>query len=92
MMAQFAAWGGLMFYDAVLLAAPVAAAMLLAYVTMGLMGRVVPQINLFVVGFPLTIATSLLVVALSIGYYLNLLDALFTDMFRRVDQIIGGLG
>lgn len=91
-MTQFVAWGGLMFHDAVLLAAPIAAAMMLAYVTMGLMGRVIPQINLFVVGFPLTIAISLLVVSLSIGYYLNLLDSLFTDMFRNVDRMISGLG
>lgn len=89
---QFVAWGGLMFHDAILLAAPVTAAMMLAYVTMGLMGRVIPQINLFVVGFPLTIALSLLVVALSIGYYLDLLDSLFTDMFGNVDRIITGLG
>jgi flagellar biosynthesis protein FliR len=91
-LAQFVAWGGLMFHDAVLLAAPVTAAMMLAYVTMGLMGRVIPQINLFVVGFPLTIAASLLVVGLSIGYYLNLLDSMIFDMFRNVDRIIPGLG
>ena len=89
---QFAGWGGLMFYDAVLLAAPVTAAMMLAYITMGLMGRVVPQINLFVIGFPLTIAISLIVVALSIGYYLDLLESLFTDTFRNVERIIPGLG
>ena len=40
----------------VLMAAPVAGAMMLAYVTMGIMGRAVPQLNLFVIGFPLTIA------------------------------------
>jgi flagellar biosynthetic protein FliR len=91
-LAQFVAWGGLMFSDAVLLAAPVTAAMMLAYITMGLMGRVIPQINLFVVGFPLTIAISLIVVALSIGFYLDLLNVLFTDMFRNVDRIITGLG
>ena len=68
------------------------AAMMLAYITMGLMGRVVPQIHLFVVGFPLTIATSLLVVALTIGLYLQLLDGMFTDMFRNVDRLIDGLG
>lgn len=89
---QFVGWSGLMFHDAILLAAPVTAAMMLAYVTMGLMGRVIPQINLFVVGFPLTIATSLIVVAMSIGYYLSLLDDLFAGMFRQVDQIMTGLG
>ncbi len=92
LMGQVAAWGGLMFHDAVLMAAPVAGAMMLAYVTMGIMGRAVPQLNLFVIGFPLTIAASLLVAALSIGYYLELLDQMFIGMFRQVDRLIGGLG
>jgi len=91
-MGQVSAWGAVMFYDALLIAAPVAGAMLLAYVTLGLMGRVVPQIHLFVVGFPLTIALSLLVVAFTIGLYLQLLDGMFTDMFRNIDRMIGGLG
>ena len=92
LMAQVSAWGAVMFYDGLLIAAPVAAAMMLAYITMGLMGRVVPQIHLFVVGFPLTIATSLLVVAFTLGLYLQLLDGIFTDMFRNVDRLIDGLG
>lgn len=91
-MGQVSAWGAIMFYDALLIAAPVAAAMMLAYVTLGLMGRVVPQIHLFVVGFPLTIALSLLVVAFTIGLYLRLLDGMFTEMFRNVDRLIDGLG
>lgn len=91
-MGQVSAWAAVMFYDALLIAAPVAAAMLLAYITLGLMGRVVPQIHLFVVGFPLTIALSLLVVAFTIGLYLRLLDGMFTEMFNNVDRMIGGLG
>lgn len=91
-MGQVSAWGGLMFYDAVLLAAPVAGAMMLAYVTMGIMGRVVPQLNLFVIGFPLTIAASLFVAALSINYYRGLLDQMFVNMFRQVDGLIDKLG
>ena len=85
-------WGTEMFYDAVLIAAPMIAAMMLAYATMGLMGRVVPQIHLFVVGFPLTIATGLLVVAFSIDLYLRLLNGMFADMFRNVSTLIQGLG
>lgn len=91
-MGQVAAWASLMFYDAVLIAAPVVAAMMLAYVTMGLMGRVVPQLHLFVVGFPLTIAAGLLVVALSIGFYLSYLDGMFYEMFLNIDRLIDGLG
>ncbi|HNR29957.1 MAG TPA: flagellar biosynthetic protein FliR [Candidatus Hydrogenedentes bacterium] len=80
------------FVEGLMLAAPLAAAMLLAYVTMGLLGRVVPQIHLFVVGFPLTIATSLFLLALSIGVYLAALDGMFGRMFRNVDALIRALG
>ncbi len=85
-------WGSAMFFNAAVIAAPVAGALMLAYVTMGLMGRVVPQIHLFVVGFPLTIATALLVVSLTTGIYLKLLDGLFYEMFRNVETLINGLG
>jgi len=89
---QVAAWSSLMFYDAILIAAPVMVSMMLAYVAMGLMSRVVPQLHLFVVGFPLTIAISLLVVALSIGFYLSYLDGMFFEMFQNIDRMIDGLG
>ena len=89
---HMATWGSLMFYDGLMIAAPIVAAMLLAYVTMGLMGRVVPQIHLFVVGFPITIATALLVVGLTIDYYLIYIEGMFTGMFRNVDILIRGMG
>lgn len=85
-------WGTMMFYHGLMIAAPVVAAMLLAYMTMGLMGRVVPQIHLLVVGFPVTIATALLVVALTIDFYLAYLDGMFLGMFQNVDTLINGLG
>lgn len=84
-------WGTMMFYDAFLIAAPVSGAMMLAYVTMGLMGRVVPQIHLFVVGFPITIATALLVVAFSTSLYLQFLDGMFKEMFQSLDTAVEGL-
>ena len=65
-----------MFYNGLLIGAPVVVAMLLAYMTMGLMGRVVPQIHLFVVGFPISIATGLLVVALTVDIYVIFLEGM----------------
>jgi len=85
-------WGQAMFVDGLMIAAPVAAAMMVAYVTMGLIGRVIPQIQLFVVGFPLTIATGLIVTALSIRIYLHVLDGIFHRTFIRVDMLIRGMG
>ena len=65
--------------------------MLAAYVVMGLVGRVIPQIQLFVVGFPLTIAMSLFVVAFSVDVYLRILEGLFRDMFKNVSGMIPGM-
>lgn len=88
---EVSTWGRVMFYDGLMIAAPVAGALLLAYVTMGLLGRLVPQIHLFVVGFPLTIAMGLLLVAFSLSMYLNLLDDMFERMFLNVDTVMRGL-
>lgn len=84
-------WGDAMMLDGLIIAAPIAASMMLAYVSMGLIGRVIPQIQLFVVGFPLTIATGLLVTAMSIGIYVQILDGMFDRTFERVDMLIRGL-
>lgn len=85
-------WGRSMFIDGVMIAAPVATAMMLAYITMGLLGRVVPQIHLFVIGFPITIATGLLVTSAIIGIYLTILDGMFYRMFDDVETLIRGMG
>lgn len=88
---EVSVWGGAMFVDGLMIAAPVAAALLLAYLTMGLLGRVVPQIHLFVVGFPVTIAMGLLVTALALGVYLHVLDGMFERMFENVTILIRGM-
>jgi flagellar biosynthesis protein FliR len=86
-------WGSAMFYNGLLIAAPVAAALLLAYATMGLLGRVVPQIHLFAVGFPITIAIGLLVAALTATHtlYFAVVGRLFDEMWEDVATVVRGL-
>jgi flagellar biosynthetic protein FliR len=91
LLGEISVWGRAMFYDGLLIAAPAAGALLLAYVTMGLLGRVVPQIHLFVVGFPVTIALGLLTVAFTLTAYLHRLDAMFFRMFKNVETTIQGM-
>jgi flagellar biosynthetic protein FliR len=88
MLRDLSTMGSFMFYDGLLIAAPIAGAMMLAYLTMGIMGRVVPQIHLLVVGFPLTIALGLALVAFIIQVYLTLLNGMFNQMFRDVNGLI----
>ena len=80
--------GSIMFYDGLLISAPVAAAMLVAYMSMGLLGRVVPQIQLFAVGFPITIAAGLFLVAMVMGVYITVLEGMFARMFDDVSEIM----
>ena len=83
--------GSVMFYDGLIIAGPVAGAMMLAYVTMGIVGRLVPQINLFVVGFPITIALGLTLVAFIIQVYLLVLRGMFAEMFRFVSDMVNAM-
>lgn len=89
---QVSLLGSVIFYDGLIIAGPVAGAMMLAYVTMGIMGRLVPQINLFVVGFPITIALGLLTVAFIIEIYRLVIRGMFAEMFRYVSDMIGAMG
>jgi flagellar biosynthetic protein FliR len=88
---QISLWGGAMFYDGLMISAPVSAAMLVAYVVLGLLGRVVPQVQLFAVGFPITIALGLFMTALSLELYLSILNGMFQEMFRNVSAVINGM-
>jgi flagellar biosynthetic protein FliR len=91
MLREVSTWGRDMFYDGLLIAAPAAGALMLAYLSMGILGRVVPQIHLFVVGFPVTIAIGLLTVALGLSIYVELLSGMFVRMFENVEGLIEGM-
>lgn len=88
---EISRWGRRMFLDGLMIAAPIATAMLMAYATMGILARLVPQIHLFVVGFPFTIGLGLFVMAFAIGVYLTVLDGMFWRMFKDLETIIRGM-
>jgi flagellar biosynthetic protein FliR len=52
-------------------AAPVLIALLITDVAFGVVSRVVPQLNVFAVGFPTKVAVTLLVVAASLPFVAN---------------------
>lgn len=63
-----AAAGGRIFTLGVLLALPVLAALLIVNAALGVMSRAAPQLNLFAVGFPLTLLAGFAVLFLSLPY------------------------
>lgn len=74
---QLVLWGGDMFAGAVSISLPAVAALLLVNIGFGVMTRVTPQLNIFAVGFPITLMLGFIVMYLTlpavldqIGYYI----------------------
>ena len=66
------------FTSAVEIAAPVLAALLITDVAFGVVARVVPQLNIFAVGFPTKVIVALLVVSASLPFVANWIDGQLT--------------
>ncbi|HKI99657.1 MAG TPA: flagellar biosynthetic protein FliR [bacterium] len=60
--------------------APLIVAMLAANFSIGLIARSVPQVNVFVVGFPFTIALGLLLLALGFPFFIEAVHALISQL------------
>jgi flagellar biosynthetic protein FliR len=66
--------GGTVFGLALHMALPVVAALLVTNVALGVMTRAAPQMNLFSIGFPITISVGMIVLAASLPVVLGLSD------------------
>ncbi|GAC1404465.1 MAG: flagellar biosynthetic protein FliR [Candidatus Velthaea sp.] len=70
------------------IAAPVAIALFITNIALGLMARVAPQMNVFVVGFPLQIAIGLVMLIVSMPLLGNVLPAIFAETPRELDVVL----
>ncbi|NUP88735.1 MAG: flagellar biosynthetic protein FliR [Candidatus Sumerlaeia bacterium] len=76
-----------MFTLAVIIAAPIMAAMLLSNLALGLVSKAVPQINIFIESFPIHILLGLTILGLTFGAF----GALLATQFTRLDGALGQL-
>ncbi|UJP01295.1 MAG: flagellar biosynthetic protein FliR, partial [Nitrosomonas sp.] len=72
-------WGSEIFKSGLQLSLPVLTALLITNLALGILTRVAPQLNIFAVGFPLTLSIGLLVMALSMPFYAPILEHLVQD-------------
>jgi len=70
-------WGGTIFMTGLHIALPVTAALLAANLAIGMMTRASPQLNIFAVGFPITLAAGFLVLYFSLLYMPAFLEGLW---------------
>lgn len=71
---EVANWGGSIFAYGLQISLPLLAALLTANIGLGILTRAAPQLNLFAIGFPITLAIGFLVLALSMPHFIPLLD------------------
>lgn len=72
------------------IASPVIAVLMFVYVTLGVLGRTVPQMNIFVVGFPVTITVGLLVLGLSLPMFVMLMKRVMENLQNDLFIILRG--
>ncbi len=74
-----AQWGGSIFSFGLALSLPLLAALLITNLALGVLTRAAPQLNIFAVGFPLTILIGFLGLALALPYFAPTLERMYTD-------------
>ncbi len=81
-------WAATIFSIGVLLALPLISALLIANVALGVLTKVAPQLNLFAVGFPLTLMAGFIMLALTMPYFAPTLERLFEQGFGAVSAVM----
>lgn len=84
---QLVIWGGRIFSAGLQLSLPVAAALLLTNLALGVLTRAAPQLNLFGIGFPITIGVGFLIIALSLPYLATPMVRLLQEGIDAIQQI-----
>ncbi len=85
---QIALWGSRMFVGALLMALPTMAALLLVNLAFGVMTRAAPQLNIFAVGFPITLLVGFVMLLFSLQTLLPQFSELFAAGFALLRDIL----
>lgn len=81
-------YGSVIFRAGVLLALPVLAALLVTNLAIGVMTRAAPQLNVFAIGFPLTLAIGAAALYMSLPFWVPHIDVLMGEVTRLYGKIL----
>ena len=83
---------GNIFIISLKIGAPVIVTLLVTQVVMGIISRLVPQMNIFMVSLPLKIGVGLIVISVSLPYFLYFLKGLFFNVYQDIMIILQTAG
>lgn len=84
-------WSGSIFSFGLALSLPLLAALLITNLALAVLTRAAPQLNIFAVGFPLTILIGIFGLALVLPYLAPVLERQFTDGFAATLRLAAAL-
>lgn len=82
-------FAGTIFSGAIAIALPAIISLLMVNITFAVITRTAPQINIFSIGFPLTLVFGLFVMYLSFPSMIGYCESLFDDGFSELTMILG---
>ena len=82
------AWSGVMFSAGLLLALPLITALLIANLSLGVLARIAPQLNIFAIGFPVTSLTGFTVLLFSLPHLGSALERLYDRGFVALSEVM----
>jgi flagellar biosynthetic protein FliR len=88
---QLAIWGGRIFSAGLQLALPVVAALLITNFALGILTRAAPQLNLFAIGFPITIGIGFIMITLSLPFLSTPMVRLLQEGIDAIQQITAAM-
>lgn len=86
---ELLSWGSRMFAAGVLMALPVIVALLLVNIGMGVVSRAAPQLNIFAIGFPITLMMGFLLIWVTLPQVMTNFGRLVLETFDRSATVLG---
>lgn len=80
-------WGGTIFSAGVQLSLPIVAALLITNIALGVLTRAAPQLNIFGIGFPLTIGVGFIMLGVALPYLANPISLLIQSGIEAMGRI-----
>ncbi len=81
-------YASVMYTLGVLLALPMVAALLITNIALGVLTRAAPQLNLFAVGFPVTLSVGFFVLLFSLSLFAPMAQRIFERAFAAINELM----
>jgi flagellar biosynthetic protein FliR len=86
---QLVSWGSIIFSGAVGLALPAIASLLIVNMAFGVMTRAAPQLNIFAIGFPITMMFGFVIILLTLPSVIPNSNGMFNQIYHLVQGLLG---